>query len=104
MCRRAGFAFVLALGDKDNIGAGRPETLAIFADCSAHVDRSLNFDPIKFSFAAFAMDSRSTVGLEQPRTALVMELQSSSHLLASLAAWDCQRHRDAFSFNCLIKL
>jgi hypothetical protein len=34
MCRRCWFAFSLARGDKDNIGAARRQTLAIFADCA----------------------------------------------------------------------
>jgi hypothetical protein len=86
MCRRCWFAIVLARGDKDNIGASQRQTLAIFADCSAHVARSRSFDPIEFSFAAFALDSRASVALEPSRAALVMESQQTPRVLASLAA------------------
>jgi hypothetical protein len=56
MCRRCWFAVVLARGDKDNIGAGPRQTLAIFADCSAHERRNQQLRAYQILFAAFALD------------------------------------------------
>jgi hypothetical protein len=75
MCRRCWFAVVLARGDKDNIGASRRQTLAIFADCSAHERQNPALRSNQFLFCGFCADWCSSVALEPSRTALVMECE-----------------------------